>query len=123
MANPSERHTTASVAESPVHVTDKALAAVKAGMIEEGIEGHGLRIAVVGGGCAGLRYTLGFESERREGDTVWEVGGMRIHVDAMSLGYLQGAEVDYATGLDGAGFRFSNPNAVRGCGCGSSFAG
>lgn len=115
-----EQATTA--AEPPVNVTAKAVEAVKAAMREEGIEGHGLRIAVAGGGCAGFQYALSFENEAREGDTTWECDGLKVHVDAMSLGYLQGAQVDYAAGLEGAGFRFTNPNAVRGCGCGSSFS-
>lgn len=110
------------VAEPPVNVTGKAVEAVKAAMREENLEGHGLRIAVAGGGCSGFQYALSFEDEQREGDTIWERDGIKIYVDAMSAPYLQGAGVDYVTGLEGAGFKFTNPNAVRSCGCGSSFS-
>jgi len=80
-----------------------------------------LRIGVKGGGCSGLSYSLGFDGEFRDTDELLEIQGVSLVVDAKSLYYLNGTELDYTDGLNGKGFVFNNPNAVRTCGCGSSF--
>ena len=85
-------------------------------------EGAGLRVSVVGGGCSGLQYSLGLDDVPTGEDTVHEIDGIRIFVDATSAQYLAGMTVDYVDGLHGAGFKFVNPNADRTCGCGSSFS-
>ncbi|MCB0325427.1 MAG: iron-sulfur cluster assembly accessory protein, partial [Bdellovibrionales bacterium] len=95
---------------------------VKKALAEEGLEGHGLRIAVHGGGCSGLQYALDFSDQSRPGDTIFEVDGLTIYVDMASMQYLTGAEIDYVSGLQGTGFKFHNPNAQRTCGCGHSFS-
>ncbi len=105
----------------PVLLTDKAVEAVRNALKEENREGEGLRIAVVGGGCSGFQYSLQFETEEREGDVTWDLGDLKVYLDAMSAPYLQGATVDFVTGPGGTGFKFDNPNAVRRCSCGSSF--
>jgi len=79
-----------------------------------------LRVGVRGGGCSGFQYQLAFD-EQREGDIVFEHSGLRILVDAQSLPYLDGSEIDYVDSLQGAGFQVNNPNVVAACGCGSSF--
>ncbi len=105
-----------------ITVTDKAAAEVGSIRSENSIpENYYLRIGVKGGGCSGLSYSLGFDGERRETDEVLEINGVQILVDAKSLFYLDGTELDYTDGLNGRGFVFNNPNAVRTCGCGSSF--
>ena len=86
----------------------------------EGSVPQGLRILVEKGGCAGLQYTMKLD-ERRSGDTVVERDGAGVFMDAASLAYLSGAELDYCDDLVGTGFRLRNPNAVRSCGCGTSF--
>lgn len=82
----------------------------------------GLRVSVVGGGCSGLQYSLELDDAPREDDTVYDYEGVRVFVDPTSAPYLSGMNVDYVDGLHGAGFKFTNPNADRTCGCGSSFS-
>ena len=108
--------------ENPIKFTSAAVAAVKNAIKEEGQEGDGLRVSVVGGGCSGLQYTLDFDREARMGDIVIEADGVSIYVDSVSATYLRGTVVDYVSGLNGTGFKFNNPNAKRTCGCGSSFS-
>lgn len=108
--------------EHPVIVTPKAAQMMKLTRGEEGLdENWGLRIGVVGGGCSGFQYALDFEKEPREGDAIWDAGGITVYVDAVSARYLLGTTVDYVMGMQGAGFKFQNPKAVGSCGCGSSF--
>ncbi len=84
-------------------------------------ETYGLRLGVRGGGCSGIMYSLGFDSELRERDTVFTIHDVRLVVDRTSLFYLAGTELDYSDGLHGRGFVFNNPNAARTCGCGDAF--
>lgn len=107
---------------SALTLTANAIEMVKKALEEEGLTGHGLRIAVQGGGCSGLQYALDFEENERPGDTVLTFDGLRVFVDLASSQYLTGAEIDYVKGLQGAGFKFNNPNANRSCGCGHSFS-
>jgi len=104
-----------------VTLTDKAVEMVKDAMQREGLAGHGIRIGVMGGGCSGFQYSMDFENAPKDGDVTLEQDGVRLFVDAMSSMYLQGVTVDYVVGLQGAGFKFINPNAKSTCGCGSSF--
>ena len=83
---------------------------------------QGIRVAVIGGGCAGFQYSMSFEKSPRPGDTSWEQEGISIFVDKMSIGYLAGCQVDWVTSPMGSGFQFSNPNVTTTCGCGSSFS-
>ena len=87
---------------------------------QSAVETAGLRVGVRGGGCSGFQYALAFDVQR-DGDTVFESHGIKLLVDAQSLGYVSGAEVDYVDGLQGAGFQVNNPNVIASCGCGSSF--
>ena len=86
----------------------------------EGLEGKGLRVRVVGGGCHGFSYALGFD-DRKESDAVRTIDGVDFFVDRFSTPYLMGAQIDFVDGLNGAGFKISNPNAKSTCGCGESF--
>ncbi len=81
----------------------------------------GLRLRVVGGGCSGFSYDLYFDSVA-DADKTLDSHGVKLVVDQMSLMYLVGTEVDYVEGLQGAGFKFNNPNVKSTCGCGSSFS-
>jgi iron-sulfur cluster assembly accessory protein len=105
-----------------VNLTPKALDAVRKMIAKEGLSAdQGLRISVVGGGCSGFQYSLGFDG-RKEGDTLTVLDGVNVFIDEISLPYIAGTTLDYVEGLHNAGFRFDNPRASRTCGCGSSFS-
>jgi len=105
-----------------VMLTDKAVEMVKDAMQREGLAGYGIRVGVMGGGCAGFQYSMDFEQAAKDGDITIEQNGVKLYVDSMSSMYLQGVTIDYVVGLQGAGFKFNNPNAKNTCGCGSSFS-
>jgi iron-sulfur cluster assembly accessory protein len=108
--------------EETIRITNVAAGKVLEIREAEGIESDmSLRLRVVGGGCAGFSYDLYFDS-KTEVDKQFEVNGVDVVVDQMSLMYLMGTEIDYVEGLQGAGFKFSNPNVKSTCGCGSSFS-
>ncbi len=112
----------ASGPESMVHITPVAATKVNEIRSAEGIEPQmALRLRVVGGGCAGFSYDLYFD-EPSEVDRQVDIAGVKVVVDEMSLMYLVGTEIDYVEGLQGAGFKFNNPNVKSTCGCGSSFS-
>jgi len=108
--------------DQPISITDKAVEAIKNALTQEGQPGDGLRVSVVGGGCSGYQYNLDFDKESRMGDITLELDGVSIFIDPVSAGYLKGTVLDFASGLNGTGFKFNNPNAKRTCGCGSSFS-
>ena len=83
--------------------------------------GYSLRVKVIGGGCSGFQYDLYFD-EAEEGDLAFDSHEVQLLADQMSFMYLMGTEVDYVEGLQGAGFKFNNPNTTGSCGCGSSFS-
>ena len=95
-----------------INLTTKAAEKVK-GILEQekaSIPQGGLRIYVQGGGCSGFQYGMVLD-EVADGDQVFEVQGVKVIVDPMSLRYLEGAEVDYKEDLMGGGFAIKNPNA------------
>ena len=109
-------------ATGTVEVTEAAATAILKYLQEhQAPEGAGLRIGVRGGGCSGLSYFLDPETESKSGDRIIESFGVRVFIDPKSLLYLQGSTLDYKTGLMESGFKFENPNASKGCGCGESF--
>ena len=81
----------------------------------------GLRLGVKGGGCSGLSYDLQFTPQEK-GDTIISHDGFNVFMDAKSMIYLKGMQLDYQDGLQGKGFVFVNPNATSTCGCGESFS-
>lgn len=110
-----------SVTETSVlSITPAASAKVRELLEQENDPSLALRIFVAGGGCSGLQYGMTLDEEQ-EGDTVISQSGLKVLVDEMSLGYINGSEVDYVDSLMGAGFTVNNPNAVSSCGCGHSF--
>ena len=107
--------------KTPVILTSKAIAKVKDIMSQQDPTPAGLRVGVVGGGCSGFSYSMSFENEPGMMDKVFDMEGLKVYVDATSVMYLDGCRVDYLETLEGAGFKFENPNVKSTCGCGSSF--
>jgi iron-sulfur cluster assembly accessory protein len=106
---------------SPINMTPTAVAKVKEIMAQQNPVPAGLRVGVVGGGCSGFSYSMSFENGAGMMDKVIDVDGLKVFVDATSMMYLNGVLVDYVETLEGAGFKFENPNVKSTCGCGSSF--
>ena len=106
--------------QEAITLTDKAAAKIGDLLGQEDSEGQALRVAVRGGGCSGFQYALAFDRAKEE-DHVFEVDGVAVVVDKVSMQFVFGSEVDYVEGLQGAGFQVNNPNVVAACGCGSSF--
>jgi iron-sulfur cluster assembly accessory protein len=110
-------------AEQPtVKLTDQAIRQVKTILARENMEGYGLRVAVVSGGCSGFSYGLDFEKQERPDDLVLTMDDVKIYLDQASAKHLAGTVIDYASGLHESGFKFSNPNVKGTCGCGTSFS-
>jgi iron-sulfur cluster insertion protein len=107
---------------SPLLFTDSAAAKVKELIDEEGNADLKLRVFVQGGGCSGFQYGFTFDEAVNEDDMQVVKNGVTLLIDAVSLQYLTGAEIDYKEGLEGAQFVIKNPNATTTCGCGSSFS-
>lgn len=103
-----------------VSLTNSAVEQIRILQKEKAEEGQLLRIFVEAGGCSGFEYGMSFD-EKKEGDTVLEDNGVSFLIDATSLEYLDGSEVDFDDGLSGKGFDIRNPNASSTCGCGRSF--
>ena len=105
-----------------ITVSDKAVGEIKRIIAQENDAELKLRMGVQGGGCSGLSYFLTLEKNTTPNDRVLPLDGVDLVVDSKSYMYLDGTELDFTDGLSGKGFVFNNPNAVRTCGCGSSFA-
>ncbi len=109
--------------DADIKISEKAAKEIRRIMTENKVpETFGLRVGVKGGGCSGLTYTLGFDAEANEGDTVIDQESVKLFVDGKSLFYLSGTILDFSDGLNGKGFIFNNPNATKTCGCGESFS-
>lgn len=106
--------------EQIVSATTMATTKIRELRDREELHDKGLRVRVVGGGCHGFSYALGFD-DRKEGDTVQSIDGVDFLIDKFSAPYLMGAQVDFVDGLNGSGFKIGNPNAKSTCGCGESF--
>ena len=107
-----------------INLTDKAVEQVRSFMEQQEVDPDtaGLRIAVLPGGCSGFQYGLEIQEQPQEDDIIVEQGGLRLFIDAFSGQYIQGAELDYVETMQASGFKFNNPNASGGCGCGESFS-
>src|SRR5664279_4447524 len=114
--------TTPTVETKPLNLTATAIAKVKEIMAQQNPVPAGLRVGVVGGGCSGFSYSMSFENGAGMMDKTFDFEGLKVYVDATSLMYLKGVNVDYIETLEGAGFKFDNPNVKSTCGCGSSFS-
>lgn len=104
-----------------IQLTDIAAGKVKEIMAQQNPAPTALRVAVVGGGCSGFSYHMAFDNQETPSDNVYQFDGVKVVVDQMSEMYLDGVQIDYIETLEGAGFKFNNPNVKSTCGCGSSF--
>lgn len=106
-----------------VALSERAAGEVKRIIEEQKFEDVVLRVGVAGGGCSGFQYSIGFDKGWDEkADNKYDMHGVTVVVDKKSSLYLDGTTVDFHEGLDKRGFTFDNPNAVKSCGCGSSFS-
>lgn len=103
-----------------ITMTENAASRVRTFLENRG-KGIGLRLGVKTTGCSGMAYVLEFVDELNEEDQVFEYDGVKIIIDAKSLVYLDGTELDYVKEGLNEGFEFNNPNAKSECGCGESF--
>ena len=108
--------------ECPISLTERAAQEVRDILEQQGDpDDVSLRIYVAGGGCSGLQYGMALDENVEEGDQFFNDQDIRVVIDPMSLKYIRGSIVDYVETPMGGGFKVENPNAVRSCGCGSSF--
>jgi iron-sulfur cluster insertion protein len=105
-----------------ITVSESAVAKLQDILAEENNSNLKLRVFVQGGGCSGMQYGFTLDEIKNEDDWDLEIDGVKVLVDSMSGGYLQGAEIDYKEDQYGATFSIKNPSAVTTCGCGSSFS-
>lgn len=108
--------------ESPIILTENAINHVSDIIEQSGMDDLNLRIYVAGGGCSGLQYGMALDQLIEEDDHIYEIQGINVVLGSMDLKYLNGAVVDYVQTSMGGGFKVENPNAVKSCGCGSSFS-
>ena len=107
---------------APVTFTEGAISEIKRLMNEEGFDASQfLRVGVKGGGCSGMTYILGFE-KIEDKDEIFEIDGIKCIINPSHAIYLTGMEIHWEGGLNSRGFTFTNPNATKTCGCGTSFA-
>jgi iron-sulfur cluster assembly accessory protein len=104
-----------------IQLTEVAVNKVKEAIAGQDDTFAGIRVAVIGGGCSGFQYTMNLERDEQQGDQIVELDGLKVFVDEQSMLYLDGTEIDYVETVQGAGFKFNNPNVTGTCGCGESF--
>ena len=107
--------------QSIVNLTESSKEEIKKLIQKESNSPDGIRLSLLAGGCSGLSYHMEFD-KIKEKDLIDEVEGVKIIIDPKSALYLHGITLDYQGGLNGRGFVFTNPNAVKSCGCGTSFS-
>ncbi len=105
-----------------VTITDSAIVEIKRLTSQEKEEKLYLRLGVAAGGCSGMSYSMGFDTEQLENDMSYKINDIVVIIDKKAVSYLEGTILDFKGGLLGGGFAFENPNAKRSCGCGTSFS-
>lgn len=120
--NTTPEHANPEAASGPLVFTQAAASKARELAAGEDRPGLKLRVSIQGGGCSGFQYSFSFDDKVAADDIVIERDGMQLLVDALSVEYLSGSEVDYHEDLQGSQFVIRNPNANATCGCGSSFA-
>jgi iron-sulfur cluster assembly accessory protein len=108
--------------ERLIRITDKAARKLESLLREKGKPNGALRLAVVGGGCSGLQYTMDLVDGPKERDILVPIANVRLVIDPKSALFVSGSVLDYSDDLQKGGFKVTNPNAVAHCSCGESFA-
>ncbi len=108
--------------DTVVTITDSAITEIKRLATKEKEETLYLRLGVAAGGCSGMSYSMGFDSEMTENDFNISIQDVSVVIDKKAAPFLKGTVLDYKGGMLGGGFAFENPNAKRSCGCGTSFS-
>ena len=108
--------------DDSISITKKAATRIQAILQAEKKDGHGLRLSVVGGGCSGMNYNIAFDDNKGEFDKIYKSKGVTIYCDLQSWIYLKGTTIDFSDDILSGGFKITNPNASRTCGCGTSFS-
>ena len=103
-----------------ITLSDAAAERVKRFLANRG-KGVGLRLGVKTSGCSGMAYVLEFVDELNDEDAIFDDKGVKVIVDAKSMAYLDGTQLDFVKEGLNEGFKFSNPNQKGECGCGESF--
>ncbi|HLH79888.1 MAG TPA: iron-sulfur cluster insertion protein ErpA [Chthonomonas sp.] len=103
-------------------LTERAAQEIRGLLESQGKADAALRVFVQGGGCSGLSYGMAIDDVVEEDDFVYDCHGVKVVVDSLSIQYIKGSSIDYVEDVMGGGFKIDNPNAIRTCGCGSSFA-
>lgn len=107
--------------ETPVTLSASAAQRINA-ILSQQVDADFLRVSVEGGGCSGFSYKFDFGKSIDDDDLVIERDGAKVAIDAVSLPFLSGSEIDFVDELIGAAFKIHNPNATASCGCGTSFS-
>jgi len=107
---------------STTNFTITQAAAARIAVLQEAEKAPFFRVSVDGGGCSGFQYKFDFDNETTSEDISFDAHGVTVLVDDMSIGFLEGAELDYVEELLGSYFKVENPNATASCGCGTSFS-
>ena len=105
-----------------IEITSKAAEKVKTFAARDGLDTFALKVAVRGGGCSGLTYDLKIIGSPADDEKIIQQHGLEVRIPKKSFIFLAGTTLDFSDGLNGKGFVFSNPNAKKSCGCGTSFS-
>ncbi len=109
------------MSQSFVSLTPSAMENLKKLLVDNDMEGHGLRFGVQGGGCSGYSYLMEFEEQPQEGDVTFNINGVSLYLAPLKRDFLRGVVIDFVDELMETGFKIRNPNVERACGCGESF--
>jgi iron-sulfur cluster assembly accessory protein len=105
---------------STITLTKRAADKYRQILKEEGKEGWGLRFRDKAAGCSGFEYVLDYSQKATDTDQIFLSNDIEVHVNRADVSRLMGSEIDFVDGLNGSGFKISNPNAKGSCGCGKS---
>jgi iron-sulfur cluster insertion protein len=109
------------MSEASITLSERAVRRITE-LLQSEAAGAMLRVSVEGGGCSGFQYRFDLVQETAPDDLLVERDGARVIIDPVSLGFVQGSEIDFVDALIGAQFKINNPNVTAACGCGTSFS-